>query len=296
MNTYLEIDVTSWLPDGSEKLGTHPKRWLRDPDSEIRWLMKDTTSSKASDGSTYRKGDDWSERIATGVADSLDLPVARTELAFQYDGDETRLGVISKTVLSGSNEKLVLGQRLLKKPVTRHDRSGYTIRAIRDALEDVEAPAGTGAAVSAWDVFAGYLVLDALIGNTDRHEENWAVVEGGSSRCLSPTFDHASSLGFGLSDTAKQQRLTTNDRGFTPEAWADRAKTKFHQRPSTVDTALEARMMQDRGTRDVWLGRCEDVERLVEPIWLVPEHRMSVPARKFAERVIRRNRERLLAV
>jgi hypothetical protein len=25
-------------------------------------------------------------------------------------------------------------------------------------------------------LFAGYLLLDALIGNTDRHHENWAVV------------------------------------------------------------------------------------------------------------------------
>ena len=26
------------------------------------------------------------------------------------------------------------------------------------------------------EVFAGYLLLDALIGNTDRHHENWAVM------------------------------------------------------------------------------------------------------------------------
>ena len=49
--------------------------------------MKDATHNRWADGTTYRKGDDWAERIATGVADYLGLPAARTELAVrQMDG------------------------------------------------------------------------------------------------------------------------------------------------------------------------------------------------------------------
>jgi hypothetical protein len=29
--------------------------------------------------------------------------------------------------------------------------------------------------MSAYDVFCGYLVLDALVANSDRHDHNWAV-------------------------------------------------------------------------------------------------------------------------
>ncbi|MDZ4252077.1 MAG: HipA domain-containing protein [Sulfuritalea sp.] len=51
---------------------------------------------------------------------------------------------------------------------------------------------------------ADYLVLDALIGNTDRHHENWGVLrkrtERGWQGMLAPTFDHASSLGRELVD------------------------------------------------------------------------------------------------
>ena len=292
--SYLEVDVSTWLPAGSESVGTKPKRWLRDPGADIRWLMKDATHNTRADGTRYRKGDDWAERIATGVADCLDLPAARTELAVQHGRDEIRLGVISKSVLD-TNEELVLGNELLAQPVARHNRAGYTITAVREALEDVEAPPGVGGGLSAWDVFAGYLVLDALIGNTDRHEENWAVIDGGISRRLSPTFDHASSLGFLLDDVEREERLATSDRGYTPEAWADRAKSEFDGRPHPVDAALEARRMLDSEAQDRWFNRCEDVDRLVEPIWLVPQHRMPQPARGFAERVIRRNRERLLA-
>ena len=51
---------------------------------------------------------------------------------------------------------------------------------------------------------AEYIVLDALIGNTDRHHENWALlrkkINNKWSGQTSPSFDHASSLGRELED------------------------------------------------------------------------------------------------
>ena len=292
---YAEIDVTDWPLDRSEPLGTKPKRWLRDPASDKRWLMKDATHNRWADGTTYRKGDDWAERIATGVADYLGLPAARTELAVRQMDGENRLGVISKSVRDEPGE-LVLGNELLAQAASCGGRVVYTVNAVRAALEDVEAPPDVGGGLSAWDVFAGYLVLDALIGNRDRHEENWAVIDVYDSRRLAPTFDHASSLGFLLHDQQRQDRLTTRDRGFTPEFWAERAKSKFEGKPHLVDVAIDACETLGSEVRDRWLERCNDADRLVEPIWLVPEHRMSLPAREFAERVLRRNRERLLRI
>src|SRR5690606_14933665 len=50
----------------------------------------------------------------------------------------------------------------------------------------------------------GYLVLDAVIGNTDRHHENWGILRKktgtGYVGYLAPSFDHASSLGRELHD------------------------------------------------------------------------------------------------
>ena len=76
--------------------------------------------------------------------------------------------------------------------------------------------------------------------------------------------------------------------------WAGRAKSKFNQEPHLVDVAIEACQMLDNGVRDRWLERCEDADRLVEPIWLVPDHRMTQPAREFAERVLRCNHRRVM--
>ena len=297
--TYEDIDVTDWTIVGDEVLGTKPKRWLRHPETGEHWLMKDATYSQRNDGTRYRKGDDWSERVANGVAARLGLPAARTELASSRTGEAHKLGVISRSVLAtsqGDNVKEVLipGNQLLAEPVAGRDRSTYTPTTIRDALEGVHVPDGVDAGLTAWDVFAGYLVLDAVVGNTDRHEENWAVLDRAGHRCLAPTFDHASCLGFQFADEQRRDRLRTRDSGYTPEAYADRAKTHFAGRPHPIAIARQAIEMPGTDSQGLWMDRCREVDRLVEPLLLIPEDRMSLPAREFAERVLRRNCQRLL--
>lgn len=261
--------------------------------------MKDATYSQGSDGTRYRKGDDWSERVANGVAARLGLPAARTELAVSRTSEVRKFGVISRSVLAAPQgdsvkEVLIPGNQLLAEPVTGRDRSTYTPATIREALENVQTPAGVNAGLTAWDVFVGYLVLDAVVGNTDRHEENWAVVYRAGHRCLAPTFDHASCLGFQLSDKQRRDRLGTRDGGYTPEAYADRAKTHFAGRPHPIAVARQAMEMSVTDSAGSWVDSCREFHRLVEPVWLIPEDRMSLPAREFAERVLRRNCQRLL--
>src|SRR5690606_12050768 len=102
----------------------------------------------------------------------------------------------------------------------------HTIEVIAQVLDGVGPPPGKTAG-KAMDWFAGYLILDALISNTDRHQENWAVIDDGGERWLSPSFDHASSLGFQLTDAERDERLTTSDHQRTVAAYANRAKSKW---------------------------------------------------------------------
>ena len=296
-----EVDVTDWPTWREEALGTKPKRWLIEPETDVGWLLKLSTWNRLHDGTVYRKGDDWSERVACGVAMGLGLPTARTELALFRTGGKCEYGVISRDVRSESREgagaegeELIDGNELLAEPVVGQDRDTYTVDAVRAALLGVEVPAGCESALTAWDVFVGYLVLDAIVGNTDRHEENWAIIVGAGGRRLAPSFDHASCLGFQLADKPREDRLTTLDRGYTPEAYADRARSPFAGRPHPVDVARRALSMVDTAQGLPWLGRIGDADALVEAIWAVPHNRMSGAAREFAERVLRRNCQRLL--
>lgn len=66
-----------------------------------------------------------------------------------------------------------------------------------------------------WEVeikaLASYALLDGLIGNTDRHHENWIIayiVDEGDVRLRAlPSFDHASSLGRELTDERRRNIL-----------------------------------------------------------------------------------------
>jgi hypothetical protein len=106
----------------------------------------------------------------------------------------------------------------------------HTVERVRAILDQtaISPPSGWTPVVgiaSANDIFAGYLMLDALVGNTDRHHENWAVVlsmprsmedaaANGRRVELAPTFDHASCLGFNLRDEERIDRMTPAARDF----------------------------------------------------------------------------------
>ena len=87
-------------------------------------------------------------------------------------------------------------------------QSEHTYDNITNALVDA-VPEDD--ALDALTSFAGLLVLDALIGNTERHHENWAllrVFEGDDYTIqLAPSYDHASSLGRELTNEARDRIL-----------------------------------------------------------------------------------------
>lgn len=106
--------------------------------------------------------------------------------------------------------------------------SAYNVFNVRRALDGFGPPPNSvaTAGLDAFDVFVGYLLFDALIANTDRHDRNWAVLvppPGHDARfALCGSYDHASSLGFNLTD---EHRVQMPDREQI-EAWARRATAR----------------------------------------------------------------------
>lgn len=64
-------------------------------------------------------------------------------------------------------------------------------------------------------------MLDALVGNTDRHHENWGLVfwptDAERYPSVAPTFDHASSLGCELQDKLRTTYLKEGRVGWYVE-------------------------------------------------------------------------------
>lgn len=177
----------------TEAMGSKDKFWYRSGDSP-EWLFKYPQA---------QTGQHWAEKIAAEVAGCLDILHARVELAvFQ----RTR-GSASESFAREGRE-LFHGNQIMAgyvsgyDPAKRFRQCDHTLPNIFLALD--RAFASPEGAKRAKEGLASYCVLDALIGNTDRHHENWGILRKRTGRrwfgWLAPTFDHASSLGRELLD------------------------------------------------------------------------------------------------
>jgi hypothetical protein len=152
-------------------------------------------------------------------------------------------------------------------------------------------------------VFVGYLMLDAIVGNTDRHHENWGAISTQDRRLfLAPTFDHASSLGCHITDDERSRRLVTKDVRFTPEAYATRARSALYAiesdfRPLSTVEAFMAGATRSGGAGRAWLEKLSDVSEgtLATIVEGLPPERMSAVAVEFAKRMMLFNRTQLLS-
>ena len=183
-----------------EDLGSKPKFWYRAEETGVNWLFK---------YSRENTGEHWSEKIAAEVADLLGVMHAKVDIA-TFDNS---VGSVTKSFVRNETE-LVHGNQILARIMSDYDpyanfgQSQHTLANILAALDKafVIPEAGEIAKRS----FAGYLLLDALIGNTDRHHENWGILRrryrGGLADILAPSFDHASSLGRELSDEGSRKK------------------------------------------------------------------------------------------
>jgi hypothetical protein len=210
---YPVITVPDEAGDILEQLGTKPKFWFRDANSN-RCLFKLKRS-----GGEDATGEDWSEKVASELCEILGLPHAHYDFAI-WKGQH---GVVSRSFVPEGG-RLVAGNELLVRLDNTYPKEKFykvrqhTLRLVlRIMRQDVIRPPlgwteSTGVS-SALDVFVGYLMLDAWIANQDRHHENWGfIVSSEQTIHLAPTFDHASSLGWNESDETRMQRLTTKDR------------------------------------------------------------------------------------
>ena len=322
---YPIIHVPRDASEETEHVGTKEKFWffrsrpgpIGQAEDEEEWMFKAVRKRKTGSlAGTYPDGDDWAERVAADVAGRLGLPHAAYEMAV-YDGEDGPVpGIITRKIqgpgrLVEGNELLVEHARIDGYPRAPRDEerkftrvTAYSPPLVLDTLMalGVEPPPASDlppAVQTGADLLVGYLLLDALVWNTDRHDQNWAVFE--NSRQLAPTYDHASCLGRELPDTKRSRRLSSHHVGQDLAAYRDHPGSRFHDEDGNPVNPLGAfRIAAHRRPLAAasWIDRLDRCSQVDVEAFLarIPDHRIRPIGREFAARLVESNRADLQAL
>jgi len=266
MSVFPILEVPDAARDEIEQLGSKPKFWYVDDKGTSR-LFKEGRNGT---------GENWAEKVAAELCGLLDIPRASYDFA-RWRGIEG----ISTANIAPAPDRLVLANEVLTKVVRGYGREpqfkrkSHTISLLGSVLEDPSLATPAGHALppgiaNCGDVFVGYLLLDAWIGNTDRHDQNWGFIVRLNDRrttvSLAPTFDHASSLGCHLRDADQAKRLATKDSRFSVGFYGLKANSALYRsaassKPLNCIEAFEVFAASRRSARAVWLEKLNSVDR-----------------------------------
>lgn len=287
-------------PDASsqlEQMGTKSKFWYKDTDGQ-RVLFKEGRPGT---------GENWAEKVCSEICGMLDLPHAQYDFATWRDNE----GVITPSIVP-DGARLILGNELLARVIKDYDQDKrshakqHTVGRVITVTNfpNISTPLGWNKdpeIETAADVIVGYLMLDALVSNQDRHHENWGVIlDSSQGLFLAPTFDHASSMGRNETDQRRQERLTTKDAGMSVRAYVGRAKTPLYRTSSSASPlstigAFEeaARLRPVAGM--YWLSKLGAIDsNMYQNVFdKVPDYLISDTAREFARKMLEENTDRL---
>ena len=294
-NKFLIIEVDREAPESLEEMGSKKKFWFSRYESKRRrYLYKEARQNT---------GEDWAEKIASELCKLLNLPHADYELATFNN----QYGIISPSFLP-ENGSLVLGNEILAPMVPNYPKtesfkvSQHTMENIFVALTQdfVNLPlqwTPPNGITTAAEAFVGYLLLDAWIGNSDRHHENWAFIHFRKKTYLAPTYDHASSMGREMLDNKrflklKNESVTSYAQKCTSAIYGSVEDIKPLK---TFDVFCKAQERYPKAA-SVWLHNLANVstDDTLELFRRIPSERISETAIEFAQKILELNQRRLL--
>jgi len=274
--------------------GIIPKAWVDIP-SLGKVLFKEAADERESIAESRT---DWSEKVVSEINQLVDLPTARYELAIATEDNEAVLGIVSVDLSQSEDEERFPIEELLGQFLNKYDYDyDYQVNNVIKALSDnniglppnSKVPEGINDAA---DMFVGILMMDAAVGNSDRHDRNLDIVRQTNGQVyLSPVFDQGYSLG-----AAEDNDL---------RSWIDPYHYNLHHNFSSFSingeniSGIEA-FTQGAGLRPeaakIWLEelRIIDTEQIEQIFQRLPERTVSPEAQKFALDLFVYNQKQLL--
>jgi hypothetical protein len=164
-------DVTDWIfLVYQNTTGSRSKKIIVDPISQHEFFFKG--SKELPNGEIKFPTEFWSEIISSKIGQYLGFNVLDYNIGYNETGVQ-KIGCLSKSMVSNSINKLTEGKVYLTGYDSSYDpekdKKKYTFQFIRETLVNFRYE----------DYIPNLLeiiVFDAVIGNSDRHQENWGVI------------------------------------------------------------------------------------------------------------------------
>ena len=283
--------------DEPERLGSKRKFWFRREDG-VRCLFKFPRRDF---------GEHWAEKVAAEVGTLIGVRCAEVQLS--------RFGDVLGTQSPAFAEPewlRVHGNEVMTEVIPGYDGhratggGDHNVRNILLAVGSWAERNDLDPGVTLAEL-ASYAILDGLIGNTDRHHENWMFFHDPRRRSyqLAPSYDHGSSLGRELQDVSRRvsrsrSEILSSDRvlnyllgGGSPRGVYIRSDSR--QAPPPLVTAKLICRWQPDMVRP-WLDRLEGTPDCAfrDVLDRVPDEFMSPVAKDFAHRILIVSRDELL--
>ncbi|MBS6600646.1 MAG: HipA domain-containing protein [Clostridium sp.] len=174
--------------------------------SNQEWIINNETNEIAlfKERKTDSTTDNFSEKIASDIANVINLPCAKIDLAVRNN----KIGLVSY-LINSPGETLLEGVIYLSKKYPYYNRNDliddlsgkkYSFEMIMESIKDLEIEK---------DLFKIF-IFDCLIGNSDRHHSNWAIINKNGNNKVCPIYDNASSLGAYLEDKRIKESFKDN--------------------------------------------------------------------------------------
>ena len=311
--------------DTREQRGTRTKFWVRIGEGPDRWLLKIPRPGV---------GEHWAEKITAEVGGLIGVECAQVELARYAEHavfgpgegesledrpghglERTHLATICKSFLPREYDEETTysffhGWEAMQFVIEGYDTNrrfgqrDHSIKNILAAMAELMAVQSRNP-MPRWDdaleQLVSYALLDGLVGNTDRHHENWMiayVVDFGNAFIeILPSFDHASSLGRELTDE-KRLRILESD-GVRRYLERGRGAVYVDSRRKRAPSPLRLARMLCRWMPELTARTLGHIHDLSEPdirtaVERVPPAFMTDVAKEFACQVIMTGRQELL--
>lgn len=185
--------------------------------SREKKVVKDKFNNKAIfkyEGEGYLVSEACSEKLSYEIAKVLGYDCARIELAQDNEG---RLGILNYLFVD-IDDKIHMDVVVYLNKNNESRENFYTLENIKSTLDSMDTKLFEG--------FIRIMIFDALVGEQDRHEENWGIEIIDDSYKISPFYDNGCNLLREFKDENLAMKYYNGQKNF--DSYVTRSKTYIY--------------------------------------------------------------------